>query len=468
VQYSYYKRLASYKESPKEIRYTVSPFRGIRMKSPPRGFHWRKPPSPRGGGLKKIFYTGCPMKNHAQKIDFNQELLKCKTMDDLCGKNGLLQKLLGGMVEQILEGEMEEHIGYAKHASSGNNSGNSRNGTSSKKVNSSYGPVDIDVPRDRNSEFEPQLIKKRQRSISAFDDKIISMYAKGMSTRDIQTHVQELYGAEISPTAVSNITEKVLETAKEWQSRPLQKIYPITYFDAIHYKVREGGKVLTKAAYTCLGVDLEGRKEVLGLWIGESEGAKFWLKVFSELKNRGVQDIFIACVDGLKGLPDAIHAIFPETEIQLCIIHMIRNSFKYVPDKHVKEFISDLKLIYRAETEEKAEDNLYKLQVKWEEKYPLAVRPWVNNWENIKTYFKFPQEIRTVIYTTNAVESLHRQFRKVTKNRSVLPTDESLFKLLYLTVAGLSSKWTMPLQGWKSAISQFVILYEDRLQIDAV
>lgn len=404
------------------------------------------------------------MKFHSEKIDLNKELSKCKTMDDLCGKNGLLQRLIGGMVEQMLEKEMDEHIGYTKHAIEGHNSGNSRNGKTSKTVQSSHGPIELQVPRDRNGEFEPQLVKKRQKTISAFDDKIISMYAKGMSTRDIQAHVEEIYGAEISPTTVSNITEKALDLAKEWHSRPLQKVYPITYFDAIHYKVREGGRVITKAAYTCLGIDLDGRKDVLGLWVGESEGAKFWLRVFSELKNRGVHDIFIACVDGLKGLPEAIRAVFPNAEVQLCIIHMIRNSFKYVPSKHSKEFVGDLKLIYQAETEKKAEENLLRLQEKWEEKYALAVRPWINHWENVKTFFKFPDEIRRIIYTTNAVESLHRQFRKATKNRAVFPTDESLFKLLYLSVAGLSEKWTMPVHGWKSSLSQLVILYGDRLQ----
>jgi putative transposase len=396
------------------------------------------------------------------KIDLNEELSRCKSMDDLCGKNGLLQRLLGNMVEQMLQKEMDEHIGYKKHDIKGHNTGNSRNGKSSKTVQSSYGPLELEVPRDRNGEFEPQVVKKRQKNISSFDEKIISMYAKGMSTRDIQAHILEIYGAEISPTTISNITDKVIDVAKEWQARPLQKVYPITFFDAIHYKVREEGRVITKAIYTCLGVGLDGKKEVLGLWVGESEGAKFWLRVFTELKNRGVQDVFIACVDGLKGMPDAIKAVFPEAEIQLCIIHLIRNSFKYMPSKYSKEFVGDLKLIYRAETEGKAEENLLRLRQKWETKYPLAVAPWTNHWENIRTFFKFPEEIRSIIYTTNAIESLHRQFRKVTKNRAVFPTDEALFKLLFLTVSGLSDKWTMPLKGWKSALSQFSILYGDR------
>lgn len=406
------------------------------------------------------------MDSSNRKIDFNAELAKCKTMDDLCGKDGLLQRMLGSMVEQMLEKEMDDHLGYEKYEIIGQNSGNSRNGKSSKTVQSSYGPVELTVPRDRNSDFEPQVIKKRQRNISSFDDKIISMYAKGMSTRDIQAHVQEIYGAEISPTTISNITEKIVEAAKEWQIRPLEKVYPITYFDAIHYKVREGGKVLTKAAYTCLGIDIEGKKDVLGLWIGENEGAKFWLRVFTELKNRGVQDIFIACVDGLRGMPEAIRAVFPETAIQLCVIHMIRNSIKYLPYKHSKVFVEELKGVYRAVTESEAEDKLLKLRENWEDRYPLAVKPWVAHWENVKTFFQFPEEIRRIIYTTNAVESVHRQFRKVTKNRAVFPTDESLFKLLFLAVKGLSEKWTMQVRGWKGALSQFAILYGTRMQID--
>lgn len=397
------------------------------------------------------------------KINFDEELSKCKTMEDLCGKNGLLQKMIGGMVEKLLEQEMTEYLGYEKHERANQKAGNSRNGKISKRVLSSYGPVEIEVPRDRNSEFEPQIIQKRQTTISDFDNKIISMYAKGMSTRDIQAHIGELYGANISPTAVSHITEKVLDVAREWQSRPLQKTYPITYFDAIHYKVREEGKIVSKAAYTCLGIDLEGRKEVLGLWIGESEGAKFWLRVFNELKNRGVQDIFISCMDGLKGMPEAIRAVFPKADVQLCIVHMIRNSLKYVSYKNSKEFVADLKLIYRAATEEKAFEGVMELQRKWEEKYPLAVKPWIMHWENTKTFFKFPEAIRSIIYTTNAVESLHRQFRKVTKNRAVFPNDEALFKLLYLFVSGLSERWTLSVKGWKEALAQFVILYDYEL-----
>lgn len=403
------------------------------------------------------------MKSH-KNFSLDNELRKCKSMDDLIGKNGLIQKMIGGMVEQLLEQEMEDHLGYERYSTEGHHSGNSRNGRTKKTLKTSHGPVEVEVPRDRCGSFDPQLVKKRQTSISGFDDKIISMYAKGMSTRDIQDHVQEIYGADISPTMVSNITNKIYEVATEWQSRALDSVYPIIYFDAIHYKVREGGKVVNKASYTCLGVNCEGKKEILGIWVGESEGAKFWLRVCTELKNRGVKDIFIACIDGLKGLPDAIQSVYPEIDVQLCVIHMIRNSIKYIPHKYSKEFISDLKQVYEASTKELAEINLLKLQEKWEEKYPLAVTPWVNHWENVSSYFKYPSEIRRLIYTTNAVESLHRQFRKVTKTKTVFPSDESLVKMLFLSIRDITKKWTMPVRGWKEAISYFSIAYAERLE----
>lgn len=396
-------------------------------------------------------------------IDLNKELEKCETMEDLTGKNGLIQKLVGGMVEKMLDREMEEHLGYEKHSAQGNNSGNSRNGKTKKTVQSSYGAIELEVPRDREGEFEPKLIKKRQRQISSFDEKIISMYAKGMTTRDIQGHIKELYGADISPTTISGITDKVVEVAEEWRARPLSRIYPIVFFDAIHYKVREGNKVNVKAAYTCLGINLEGKKDILGAWIGESEGAKMWLQVFTELKNRGVKDIFIACMDGLKGLPEALTSVFPCTEVQLCVIHMIRNSLKYMPHKYSKEFVGDLKKIYQASTEEKGEREALQLEEKWGKRYPLAVRPWMNNWENLKTFFKFPEELKRLIYTTNAVESLHRQFRKVTKAKAVFPSDTALLKMLFLSSKDVSKKWTLPVRGWKEALSYFGVAYEDRL-----
>jgi putative transposase len=398
-------------------------------------------------------------------MNLDEELEKCKTMEDLTGKNGLIQKLIGGMVEKMLEKEMEEHLGYEKHSAKGDNTGNSRNGTTKKTVHSSHGSIEIEVPRDRNGEFEPQLIKKRQSHISSFDEKIISMYARGMTTRDIQGHIKELYGADISPTMISSITDKVISVAEEWQSRTLARLYPIVFFDAIHYKVREGSKIVSKAVYTCLGVDIEGKKEILGAWIGESEGAKFWLQVFTELKNRGVEDIFIACMDGLKGLPEALESVFPKAEVQLCIIHMIRNSIKYVPYKYSKEFVKDLKEIYQAATETKGESAALALEEKWGKRYPLAVRPWLSHWDNLKTFFKFPEEIKRLIYTTNAVESLHRQFRKVTKTKAVFPTDGALLKMLFLASREIAKKWTLPVRGWKEALSYFGIAYEERLAI---
>lgn len=402
----------------------------------------------------------------SQDFDLKAELAKCKTAEDLTGKNGLLQRLLGGMLEQLLQNEMDEHLGYEKHAPSGDLSGNSRNGTSKKTVKSSYGDVELEIPRDRNGDFEPSVVKKHQRNISSFDDKIISMYAKGMTVRDIQSHVQELYGTDLSPALISNITEKVMYLATEWQGRPLQSVYAIIFFDAIHYKVKENGKVVSKASYTCLGIDLEGKKEVLGIWIGDAEGAKFWLKVCTELQNRGVQDVLIACIDGLKELPDTIKKVFPNVDIQLCIIHMIRNSLKYIPHHQSKEFMRELKEIYKAPTEKVGYQNLEKLQQKWGAKYALAVRPWLVHWDNLKTFFAFSEQIRSLIYTTNAVESVHRQLRKVTKNKSVFPTDEALVKMLFLAIKDVSKKWTMPLHGWKIIISHLSIAYGDRLGSD--
>lgn len=402
----------------------------------------------------------------SQDFDLKAELKKCKTADDITGKNGLLQRLVGGMLEQLLQNEMNEHLGYEKHSPEGDHSGNSRNGKSKKTLKSNYGNIELEIPRDRNGDFEPIAIKKHQRTISGFDDKIISMYAKGMTVRDIQSHVQELYGADLSPALISNITDKVMDLATDWQGRPLQKVYSIIFFDAIHYKVKENGKVVSKASYTCLGIDLEGKKDVLGIWIGDAEGAKFWLKVCTELQNRGVKDVLIACIDGLKALPDAIRMVFPEVEIQLCIIHMIRNSIKYVPHNYSKEFMTDLKEIYKASTEEIAYHNLEKLQNKWEAKYALAVRPWLVHWDNLKTFFAFPEQIRTLIYTTNAVESVHRQLRKVTKSKAVFPTDESLVKMLFLAIRDVSKKWTMPLREWKTIISYLSIAYSDRLGLD--
>lgn len=396
-------------------------------------------------------------------FDLQAELAKCKTAEDIAGKNGLVQRLIGNMLEQLLQKEMDEHLGYKKHDVEGHHSGNSRNGISKKRLKSNYGNIELEVPRDRNSEFEPIAVKKHQKNISSFDDKIISMYAKGMTIRDIQSHIQELYGCELSPTLISNITDKVMDVALEWQSRPLERVYAIIYFDAIHYKVKENDRVVCKAAYTCLGIDIDGKKDILGIWVGESEGAKFWLRICTEMQNRGVKDILIACIDGLKGLAEAIKAVFPQVQIQLCIIHMIRGSIKYIPSKHSKEFIKDLKTVYGAPSEEIAHQNLRKIEAKWGDKYPLAIKPWFSHWENVKTFFFYPEAIRRMIYTTNAVESLHRQFRKVTKNRAIFPTDEALLKMLFLAARDVSKKWTMPLREWKAVISYLSIAFGDRI-----
>lgn len=400
------------------------------------------------------------------QFDLDSEIKNCKTMEDITGKNGLLQRLLGPVIEKMLEAELEDQLGYYKHSRQSKDSGNRRNGKTSKTVHGTFGELEVSIPRDRDGEFEPQLIQKHQRSISSFDEKIISMYAKGMTTRDIQAHVMEIYGADISPTTVSNITDKINGEVIDWQSRPLKEVYAILYLDAIHYKIKEDGRIVSKACYTCFGVDLQGHKDVLGIWVGESEGAKFWLQVCSELQNRGVKDVFIACIDGLKGFPEAINAVFPKAVVQLCVIHLIRSSLKYVSYKYAKEFTRDLKTIYKATSEAEAVAARDELQMKWGSKYPLAVRPWIANWENIKTFFQFPEPLRRLIYTTNAVEALHRQFRKVTKNRSVFPNDQSLTKLLYLAIRDISKKWTMPLRDWKTVITSLLAAYGDRVIVD--
>lgn len=399
------------------------------------------------------------------KLTFNveEELEKCKTMEDVTGKNGLLKKMLKEMTEQLLEAEMKHHLGYEKYSADGMNSGNNRNGKTSKTVLSDFGQFDLQTPRDRNGLFQPQVVKKRQTDITNFDEKIISMYAKGMTVRDIQEHVKDYYGVEISPAMLSIITDKVVSVAVEWQARPLHDVYAVVVFDAIHYKIRDNGKVVSKAAYTALGIDLAGKKDVIGLWIGENEGAHYWLGIMNELNNRGVKDILIACIDGLKGFPDAIHAVFPKTEIQLCVVHMIRNSIKYVGSKYQREFLADLKNVYKAPSLEAAEHHLKELQAKWGGKYPLAINPWKNNWEHVSTFFKYPEEIRRMIYTTNSVEALHRQLRKVTKNRSLFPTDEALVKILYLAIHQVTKKWTSPVRNWAPIISQLAIIFEGRV-----
>lgn len=383
--------------------------------------------------------------------------------DDLFGEDGLLKQLKKRMAERILEAEMTDHLGYEKHAAEGRNRGNSRNGTSTKTLKDDKGDLPIEIPRDRDGSFDPKLIRKYQTRWPDFDDKIISMYARGMSTREIQGHIEDLYGVAISPELVSKITDAVIDEVTSWQNRPLDAVYPILFLDALFVKVRDAGTVSSKAVYLSLGINLAGDKELLGLWIEKNEGAKFWLTVLTELKNRGLQDIFIACCDGLTGFPEAIETVYPKTQVQLCIVHMVRNSLTYVSWKDRKAVAKDLRAIYQAATIEQAEANLEIFAEIWNSKYPTISRLWRKHWEYLTPFFAFPQDIRKVIYTTNAIESLNRGLRKIIKTRGAFPTDEAVKKLLYLALQNLSKKWTRPIANWTAAINQFVIMYEDRM-----
>ncbi len=379
-------------------------------------------------------------------LDYQAEVRKCKTMEDVVGKNGLMQKLFKDIIQQLLEAEMEEHLGRERHERSNEANPNYRNGYSSKTIESSFGEVGLDIPRDRKAQFEPKVVKKYETVCNELDKKIIGLYACGMSVRDIQSEMEELYGIDVSPAMISKITDKVVEAAAEWQSRELDEIYPIVYMDAMHFKVRDDNKIVSKAAYICMALDMKGKKDILGIWIGESEGAKFWLSVCNDLKNRGVDDILIACMDGLKGLPEAIKTVYPDVSIQTCIVHQIRNSLKYIASKDQREFMKDLKSVYRAFNEETALKNLDILKEKWYSKYSVVIDSWYNNWSNLNTYFEYPHEIRRIIYTTNALEGFNRQLRKYTKVRTVFPTDESLRKSLYLSTMKIMEKWTSPNQ----------------------
>jgi len=363
--------------------------------------------------------------------------------------------------EKALNAELDDHLGYDKHSTS--DSPNARNGHSRKTVYTDDGALEIDTPRDRKGKFEPQLIKKRQTRLSLIDDKILSLYSKGLSTREITETLEELYDTEVSPTLISKVTNAVLEHVVEWQSRPLDDIYPIVYLDCIVVKVRQDRQVINKAIYLALGVNMEGHKELLGLWLSENEGAKFWLSVLTELQNRGVKDILIACVDGLNGFPDAINTVYPETQIQLCIVHMVRNSMKYVPWKDYKLVATDLKKIYHSSTEEKALQALDQFSEKWDPKYPQISRSWRAHWNNLNTLFRYPTDIRKAIYTTNAIESLNSVIRKVIRKRKLFPTDDSAKKVVYLAIQNASKKWTMPIHHWKSALNRFMIEFEGRL-----
>jgi len=391
------------------------------------------------------------------------QLIKEYNIKDTDDIKNMLKDLMGSTIQRMLNSELDDELGYEKYDVQNKETDNSRNGYSKKTVRSEYGEIELDIPRDRNGEFEPQIVKKNQTEIKGIEGQIISMYAKGMSNRDIETHLQELYGIEVSPTLISKITDRILPEIKEWQSRMLRSVYPIVFMDAIHYSVRKDGIVVKKAVYIAIGIDIEGQKEILGMWIGEAESSKFWLSIMNEIKNRGVRDILIASVDGLNGFSEAIRAVFPMTEIQRCIVHQIRNSTKFISYKDLKPFTADLKPIYKAATETLALQELDAFDSKWGTKYPNAVRSWRNNWEELSAFFKYPQEIRKIIYTTNAIENFNRQLRKVTKTKSAYPSDEALIKALYLAVRDITKKWSGRIQGWGTILDQLMIYFDGRI-----
>lgn len=390
-----------------------------------------------------------------------KELAKdLKTPEDLAALSAQLTKIT---VEAALNAEMDNHLGYSKHETTGHHSGNNRNGYVSKTLKGSHGEIEINTPRDRNAEFDPQLIKKGQTRITGMDEQILSLYAKGMSTRDIVAAFQEMYGANISAALVSQVTNAVLEQVTLWQNRPLEAIYPIVYFDCIVVKIRQDKRVINKAVYLALGINIEGHKELLGMWISENEGARFWLSILTELQARGVQQLLIACVDGLTGFPEAINTVFPKTKIQLCIVHMVRNALKFVPWKDYKEVASDLKQIYQSVSEEEARLELEQFAKKWDNRYPQISKSWHQHWENLITIFDYPADIRKAIYTTNAIESLNSVIRKSIKTRKLFPNDAAALKVIYLATDAASKKWTMPIRHWKAALNRFMIEFEEQV-----
>ena len=393
-----------------------------------------------------------------------RELLLSSNISSMEDIQDLFKETIAEFMESGLEAELDDELGYGRYDYRNKDTDNSRNGHSSKTLRTSYGDVEVAVPRDRKGEFEPQLLKKNQTSISQdIEEKILSMYAKGMTTGDIETHIQDIYGIEVSDTTISRITDKILPIAKEWQQRPLEAVYAVVFLDAIHYHVRSEGQIVKKAVYIALGINLDGKKDVLGMWVGENESAKYWTTVLNGLKNRGVEDIFIACTDNLTGFSAAIGAVFPKTEIQNCIIHQLRNSSKYVSYKDIKELMADLRSVYAAVDEPAALDALDAFSTKWETKYPKISRSWRENWANLSTYFKYPQEVRRLIYTTNSIEGFNRQLRKVTKTRSVFPTDDSLFKMLYLAMVDITKKWTGRQRDWSKIHAQLSIYFAERM-----
>lgn len=398
------------------------------------------------------------------KKELIDELLKnYRKPEDVIGENGLLKQLTKAVLERAMDAELTHHLGYEKSDPAGYNSGNSRNGTTSKTLKGDFGELEIETPRDRNGSFEPQMVKKHQTRWDGFDDKILSMYARGMTTREIQGHLQEMYGIEVSPTLISEVTDGVIEEVKAWQNRPLEPVYGVVYLDALYVKMRHEGRVDNRAVYVAIGIGLDGQKDVLGLWTSNNEGAKFWLGVLTELKNRGVKEILIACVDGLKGFPQAIESVFPQTVVQLCIVHMVRASLNYVNWKERKQVAADLKEIYRAATAVQAEMELNTFQARWGSKYQAIGKLWKENWARVVPFFEFPAEVRKVIYTTNAVESLHMSLRKIIKTRGSFPSEEAALKLIYLALRNVIQKWET-VQGWKQALNHFQMLWGDRIQ----
>lgn len=393
-----------------------------------------------------------------------RELMQELDINDMSDINALFKEFVGDILENGLEAELDDKLGYSKYDYRNKDTDNSRNGHSTKTMKTSFGEIDIDVPRDRKGEFEPQLVKKQQTNLSGdIEEKILSMYAKGMTTRDIDAHIREIYGIEVSDSTVSRITDKILPIVKEWQQRPLEEIYAVVFLDAIHYHVRSEGQIVKKAVYIAIGINMSGIKEVLGMWVGENESAKYWLSILNGLRNRGVEDILIACMDGLTGFDNAIEAVYPKTEIQQCIIHQIRNTTRFVSYKDIKILMADLKRVYAAIDEETALYELESFGEKWNSKYPKIAQSWEVNWSKLSTYFKYPQEVRTLIYTTNAIEGFNRQLRKVTKSKSVFPTDDSLLKMLYLAMMDITKKWTGKRRDWGIIHSQLEVFFADRL-----
>jgi putative transposase len=400
----------------------------------------------------------------AMKAEMIDELLKgCKTQEDVFGENGIFKQLVKAISERALQAELTSHLGYEKHEIKGKNSGNSRNGTSSKTIKGEFGQAEIAIPRDRAGTFEPQFISKGETRFDGFDSKILAMYARGLTTRDIQGQLQELYGVDVSPTLISNVTDAILDEVKIWQSRALDRVYPIIYFDALVVKIRADKQVVNKAIHLALGINLDGEKELLGMWCNVTEGAKYWLSVLTELKNRGVHDVLICCCDGLTGFPAAIEAVYPQAKVQLCIVHLIRQSLRFVGWKDRKAVAADLKLIYGSATLEEAEMALTTFSDKWDKQFPTISQIWLRHWENVTPFFAYPPEIRKVIYTTNAIESLNMTLRKVMKNKRIFPSDDSAFKQIYLALQNISKKWTMPIRDWKPALARFMIEFEGRV-----